>query len=74
MKVLPVLQYLMKFHKRQVLFQGRKLKIYVLFACLTWFPLVDKVNLWKYFSFFAPLWWRAENWLLLFEKLIFVVI
>jgi len=35
MKVLPVLHYLMKFHKRPALFKGRKLNIYVLFACLT---------------------------------------
>jgi len=35
MKVLPVLHYLMKFHKTQVLFKGRKLNIYALFACLT---------------------------------------
>jgi len=42
--LLPVLPYLMKFHKRRVLFKGRKL----IFICLhILFYLVEKAIVWK---------------------------
>jgi len=44
-----------------------------LFASLTWIDMMKKgtvcIN-----SFFASLWLRVENWLLVFEKILFVFI